>query len=169
MRRVPEPFRIKMVEKITLGTRRQREKALEEAGFNPFALRAEEVFIDLLTDSGTNAMSDEQWSRMMVGDESYAGSRSFYRLVESVQHFSGYKYVVPAHQGRGAEKLLFENIIKKKNDLVISNMHFDTTKAHVELAGGRAINSVVEVAYDTQTYGDFKGTFDTELLETIII
>lgn len=169
MRRVPEPFRIKMVETIKLGTREEREEALKRAGYNPFALKAEDVFIDLLTDSGTNAMSDNQWSAMMRGDESYAGSRSFYRLVESVQHFSGYKYVVPAHQGRGAEKLLFENIIKQKGDVVISNMHFDTTKAHVELAGGRAVNSVIELAYDTQTYGDFKGNFDLELLEKQIL
>ncbi len=165
MRRVPEPFRIKMVEPIKLGTREEREVALREAGYNPFALKAEDVFIDLLTDSGTNAMSDAQWSALMKGDESYAGSKSFYRLVEVVQDFSGYEYVVPAHQGRGAEKLLFENIIKEKGDVVISNMHFDTTKAHVEIAGGRAINAVDAIAYDTETYADFKGNFDLELLE----
>lgn len=169
MRRVPEPFRIKMVEPITLGTRAQREEALKAAGYNPFALKAQDVFIDLLTDSGTNAMSDSQWSAMMRGDESYAGSRSFFRLVESVQYFSGYTYVVPAHQGRGAEKLLFENLIKEKGDVVISNMHFDTTKAHVELAGGRAVNAVIDLAYDTQTYGDFKGNFDLDLLEKQIL
>lgn len=158
--RKAEPFKIKMVETIQMISREEREQRLIEAGYNPFSLRAESVYIDLLTDSGTGAMSDKQWGAMMTGDESYAGSRSFYRLEEVVQNISGYKYVIPTHQGRGAEQVVFPNIIKHPGDYVISNMHFDTTKAHVEIAGGRAINCVDAKAFDTQTYDDFKGDFD---------
>lgn len=167
--RKAEPFKIKMVETIQMITKEEREQHLIEAGYNPFSLRAEHVYIDLLTDSGTGAMSDRQWAAMMMGDESYAGSRSFYRLEEVVQNITGYKYVIPTHQGRGAEQVVFPNIIKKPGDIVISNMHFDTTKAHVEIAGGRAVNCVDEKAYDTQTYDDFKGDFDLELLEKEIL
>lgn len=166
--RKAEPFKIKMVETIQMISREEREQRLIEAGYNPFSLRAEHVYIDLLTDSGTGAMSDKQWGAMMMGDESYAGSRSFYRLEEVVQNITGYKYVIPTHQGRGAEQVVFPNIIKKPGDVVISNMHFDTTKGHVELAGGRAVNCVDGKAYDTQTYDDFKGDFDLELLEAEI-
>ncbi|MFZ5966427.1 MAG: tryptophanase [Bacillota bacterium] len=166
--RKAEPFKIKMVEPIRLISREEREKALINAGYNPFALRAEDVYIDLLTDSGTGAMSDAQWAAMMVGDESYAGSRSFYRLEASVQDIIGYKYVIPAHQGRGAEQVVFPNVIKNKGDYVLGNMHFDTTKAHIEISGGRAINLVAEKAYDTTTYDDFKGDFDLGKLEDFI-
>jgi tryptophanase len=163
--RKAEPFKIKMVETMQMISKEEREQRLVEAGYNPFSLRAEYVYIDLLTDSGTGAMSDKQWGAMMMGDESYAGSRSFYRLEEVVQNITGCKYVIPTHQGRGAEQVVFPNIIKKPGDVVISNMHFDTTKAHVEIAGGRAINCVDQKAYDTQTYDDFKGDFDLVMLE----
>ncbi len=166
--RKAEPFKIKMVEPIRLIPREEREKRLIEAGYNPFALRAEDVYIDLLTDSGTGAMSDRQWAALMMGDESYAGSRSFYRLESVVQDITGYKYVIPSHQGRGAEQVVFPNVIKNKGDYVLSNMHFDTTKAHVEIAGGRAINLIDEKAFDTVTYDDFKGDFDLEKLEGFI-
>lgn len=163
--RKAEPFKIKMVETMQMISKEEREQRLVEAGYNPFSLRAEYVYIDLLTDSGTGAMSDKQWGAMMMGDESYAGSRSYYRLEEVVQNITGCKYVIPTHQGRGAEQVVFPNIIKKPGDVVISNMHFDTTKAHVEIAGGRAINCVDQKAYDTQTYDDFKGDFDLVMLE----
>ncbi|WP_432401815.1 tryptophanase [Wukongibacter sp. M2B1] len=166
--RKAEPFKIKMVEPIRLIPREEREERLREAGYNPFALRSEDVYIDLLTDSGTGAMSDRQWAALMMGDESYAGSRSFYRLEEVAQNITGYKYIIPTHQGRGAEQVVFPNVVKKPGDYVLSNMHFDTTKAHVELAGGRAVNLIDEKAFNTTEYDDFKGDFDLEKLENFI-
>ena len=168
-RKMPEPYKIKMVEPINLISKEKREERLKEVGYNPFSLKAEDVFIDLLTDSGTGAMSDRQWASIMMGDESYAGSRSFYKLEEVVQKISGYKYVIPTHQGRGAEQVAFPNLIRKPGDYFISNMHFDTTKAHVEISGGRALNVIDEKAFDTETYDPFKGDFDIELLEKTII
>jgi len=166
--RVPEPYKIKMVEPLRIISKKERIKKLKEAGYNPFSLKAEDVYIDLLTDSGTGAMSDRQWAALMVGDESYAGSKSFYKLEKVVRDITGYKYIIPTHQGRGAEQVIFPNIIKKQGDYVISNMHFDTTKAHVELAGGRAINVIDEKAFDTEAYDDFKGDFDLLKLEEVI-
>ena len=166
--RKAEPFKIKMVEPLRMISREERENALKAAGYNPFALRAEHVYIDLLTDSGTGAMSDAQWAAIMMGDESYAGSRSFYHLESSAKDIIGYKYIIPAHQGRGAEQVIFPNLIKNKGDMVIGNMHFDTTKAHIEIAGGRAVNLIADKAYDTTTYDDFKGDFDLEKLEDFI-
>lgn len=165
--RKAEPFKIKMVESINLIPREEREKALVRAGYNVFSLKAEEIYIDVLTDSGTGAMSDRQWAAMMVGDESYAGSKSFYRLESSAQEIFGYKYIIPTHQGRGAEQVFFPLLIKKGQD-VLGNMHFDTTMAHIELAGGRAVNLVHERAFDTQTPHPFKGDFDLEKLEQYI-
>jgi len=167
-KRVPEPFKIKMVEKMRIIPKEEREKKLVEAGYNPFALRAEDIYIDLLTDSGTGAMSDRQWAAMMIGDESYAGSRSFYRLESVVQKITGYQYVIPSHQGRGAEQVVIPNVIKKKGDYVLNNMHFDTTMGHVLIAGGRPINLIHEKAYDTKTYDAFKGDFDLDRLEDFI-
>lgn len=167
-KRVPEPFKIKMVETIKRIPKEEREKRLVEAGYNPFALRAEDIYIDLLTDSGTGAMSDKQWAAIMLGDESYAGSRSFYKLESVVQNITGYKYVIPTHQGRGAEQVVLPNLIQKKGDYVLNNMHFDTTMGHVILAGGRPINLIDEKAFNTEKYDDFKGDFDLVKLENFI-
>lgn len=162
-----EPFKIKMVEPISLIPREEREEALVRAGYNPFSLRAEEVYIDLLTDSGTGAMSDNQWAGLMLGDESYAGSRNYYNLADNVKEIFDYNYTIPTHQGRGAEQVLFPILIKP-GQYVLGNMHFDTTKAHIELSGGRARNFVIEDAYDTTTYHPFKGDFDVEKMEEFI-
>jgi tryptophanase len=156
-----------MVEPINLISKQERKKALKNAGYNLFSLKSDEVFIDLLTDSGTNAMSDNQWAGIMKGDESYAGSRNFYHLKETVEDIFNYSYIVPTHQGRGAEQVLFPLMIKKGN-FVLSNMHFDTTKAHVEIAGGKARNFVIDEALNTDKYHPFKGNFDVEKMEEFI-
>lgn len=162
-----EPFKIKMVELIKTTTREERERALSEAGYNTFLLKSEEVYIDLLTDSGTNAMSDNQWAGMMHGDEAYAGSANFYTLERNVQRYYGYKFLVPTHQGRGAEHIL-SRILIKPGDFIPGNMYFTTTRAHQELAGGTFIDVIIDEAHDPEKVLPFKGNIDIGKLETLI-
>jgi tyrosine phenol-lyase len=162
-----EPYKIKMVEPIRMTTRAERERYVEEAGFNTFLLRSEDVYIDLLTDSGTSAMSDYQWAGMMLGDEAYAGSRNFYHLEEAVQQYYGYKYVVPVHQGRGAEHILSQITIKK-GDYVPGNMYFTTTRHHQELAGGAFVDVIRDDAHDPTSTFPFKGDVDLGKLQNLI-
>ena len=164
---MPEPFRIKVVEEIKLLPKKEREKKIKEAGYNLFNLKAEDVFIDLLTDSGTSAMSDVQWAKMLTTRQAYAGSDSYYFLEEVIKEIFGFKYFLPTHQGRAAEHLLFSNAIKR-GQIVINNSHFDTTKANVKLVGGIPINCPVKEAYDTEKDVPFKGNMDVERLESII-
>jgi len=162
-----EPFKIKMVEPLKIISKQQRIEAIKRAGYNPFLLKSDEVYIDLLTDSGTGAMSDNQWAGLMLGDESYAGSRNFQNLEKSVEEIFGYKLVIPTHQGRGAEQVLFPQLIKK-GQFVLGNMHFDTTKAHIELSGGVAKNLIIQEAFDTQKEHPFKGNIDVQKMENFI-
>lgn len=162
------PFKIKMIEPIHLIPRSQRVLRLAAAGYNPFALKSEDVFIDLLTDSGTGAMSHFQWSALMIGDEAYAGSASFFRLETVVKEITGYRFVMPAHQGRGAEQVVIPQLVTKPGMVFISNMHFDTTRAHVELTGAKAVDVACKEGLDTATYYPFKGNFDLEKLENVI-
>jgi len=162
------PYRIKMVESIRKTTKEERQVLLENAGYNPFSLKSEDVYVDLLTDSGTGAMSQEQWAALMRGDEAYAGSRSFYRLEGVVKHITGYQYFMPTHQGRGAEQVVIPHIVNEEKNIVISNIHFDTTRAHVEIAGARAVDCVIEEAYDTKNYHPFKGNFDVDKLKSLL-
>ena len=162
-----EPWRIKMVEPIRLTTREERARSLVQAGHNTFLLPADDVYIDLLTDSGTNAMSDRQWAAMMTGDEAYAGSRSFYRLEEAVRRRYGYKEVVPTHQGRGAENLLCKATIRP-GQWVPGNMYFTTTRLHQELAGGVFTDVIVDAAHDPANLDPFKGNVDLAKVEALI-
>lgn len=164
---LPEPFRIKMVEPIRLISRPEREAAMERAGYNLFALAAEDVYIDFLTDSGTGAMSQEQWSAMLRGDESYAGARSFYRLSEAVQKVFGFRHFVPTHQGRAAEGIL-SALLVKPGQKVPNNMHFDTTFANIHERGGVPVNLVIDEAFDPASLHPFKGNMDTEKLRAFI-
>lgn len=162
-----EPYKIKMVEPLRMTTRDEREQAIAEAGFNTFLLRSRDVYIDLLTDSGTSAMSDRQWAGMMLGDEAYAGSENFYRLEEVVRRYYGYTHLIPTHQGRGAEHLLSRLCIKP-GDVVAGNMYFTTTKAHQELAGGRFVDVICDAAHDPDDQSPFKGNVDTAKLAALI-
>ena len=162
-----EPWKVKVVEPIRMMTRQQREQAIAAAGYNTFLLRSEDVHIDLLTDSGTSAMSDWQWAGMMMGDEAYAGSRNFYHLEEAVQQYYGYKHMVPTHQGRGAENLLSKMLIKP-GDFVPGNMYFTTTRLHQELAGGTFVDVIVPEAHNPTDERPFKGNVDLDALESLI-
>ncbi len=164
---MPEPYRIKMIEPIRLLPEAVRRQRLAEAGYNTFLLRSADVYIDLLTDSGTNAMSDAQWGALMMGDEAYAGSRSFERLQEAVRDVYGFPYLVPTHQGRGAENLLSKSWIKP-GQAVAGNMYFTTTRAHIELAGGVFHDVIVEEAHDAGSNLPFKGNVDLRRLEALM-
>ncbi len=165
---VPEPFRIKMVETIKMLSREEREQKIAEAKYNVFNLRGEDVYVDLLTDSGTGAMSQEQWAGIMRGDESYAGASSYFKLLNAGKDIFDYEYIQPVHQGRAAEKVLF-GLLMGEGEFSISNMFFDTTRAHVELAGARAIDCVVPEAGDPTLRAPFKGNMDVEKLEKLIL
>lgn len=162
-----EPYKMKMVELLKMTTPQQRKKALLEAGYNTFLLRSEDVYIDLLTDSGTSAMSDRQWAGMMMGDEAYAGSRNFYHLEEVVKNIYGYKYLVPTHQGRGAENIV-SKILIKKGDIIPGNMYFTTTRLHQELAGGKFEDIIIDEAHDAESEFPFKGNVDLNKLEKLV-
>lgn len=162
-----EPYKIKVVEPVKMTTKEYREEKIAEAGYNTFLLRSEDVYIDILTDSGTNAMSDYQWAGMMLGDEAYAGSRNYYNLEEMVRNYYGYKYLVPTHQGRGAEHMLSQAMIKK-GQYVAGNMYFTTTRLHQELAGGIFVDVIIDEAHDPQVIHPFKGNVDLNKFENLI-
>lgn len=164
---IAEPFRIKAVEPVKKTTYAQRKEAIEKAGYNTFLLKSEDVYIDLLTDSGTSAMSDSQWSGLMLGDEAYAGSRNFFNLEKAVKEIFGFQYVVPTHQGRGAENIL-SRIMIKKGDYVPGNMYFTTTRLHQELNGATFVDVIIDEAHDSANEYEFKGNIDLSKLEKLI-
>ena len=164
-RSIIEPFRIKCVEPIRMTTRAQRRNFLEEAAYNPFLLHADHVLIDLLTDSGTGAMSAEQWASIMRGDESYAGGRSYYRLLDVIQSIFGFRYVLPTHQGRAAERILFSSLCKP-GDVVPNNTHFDTTRANIEETGAQAVDLPTAEGRLPAAIHPFKGNMDVDALES---
>ena len=161
-----EPYRIKMVEPIKKSTIAQRKQWIKEADYNLFNLKSDQVYIDLLTDSGTGAMSDRQWAEIMLGDESYAGSRSFEKLKNAVNDITGYPFFIPTHQGRAAENVLFSTVIKE-GDIIPGNSHFDTTKGHIEFRKGKAIDCTIDEAFDTSIYHPFKGNINLSKLEKV--
>ena len=162
-----EPWKVKVVEPLKITSLRDRKKAIAEAGYNTFLLRSQDVYIDLLTDSGTSAMSDAQWAGMMMGDEAYAGSANFYHLEQAVQKYYGYRYVVPTHQGRGAENLI-SRILIKPGDFVPGNMYFTTTRLHQELAGGTFVDVIIPEAHDPESEHPFKGNVDLDAFKALI-
>ncbi len=167
MRFPAEPFRIKVVEPIKITSQEERETLIREAGYNIFSIPAESIYIDLLTDSGTSAMSDNQWAGLMLGDESYAGSKNYYHFEKTVRDIFGFKNIIPTHQGRVAENLLFSNILKK-GDVVPSNIHFDTTRANIEYHGASALDCVIDEGLDPSNPHPFKGNMDIDKLEAAI-
>jgi len=162
-----EPYKIKMVESINRSTQEQRKEWIKEAHYNLFNLSSDKVFIDLLTDSGTGAMSDKQWAALMSGDESYAGSQSFLQLKEVVQKITGFTYFLPTHQGRAAENVLFSAMVKE-GDLVPGNSHFDTTKGHIEFRKATAVDCTIDEAFDTSNLHPFKGNVNLEKLKKVL-
>jgi len=162
-----EPYKIKMVELLKMTTREEREAAIKEAGYNTFLLKSEDVYIDLLTDSGVSAMSDHQWAGIMLGDEAYAGSRNFYHLSDTVKDYYSYQYTVPTHQGRGAENILSQILIKDC-DYVPGNMYFTTTRLHQEIAGGTFVDVIIDEAHDPESEHPFKGNVDFDKLNKLV-
>ena len=162
-----EPWKVKVVEPLKMTSRADRDRAIVEAGYNTFLLRSEDVYIDLLTDSGTSAMSDWQWAGMMMGDEAYAGSKNFYNLEAAIQKYYGYRYIVPTHQGRGAENIISRMLIKP-GDFVPGNMYFTTTRLHQELAGGTFVDVIIPEAHDPNSLHPFKGNVDLAAFEKLI-
>jgi tryptophanase len=167
MKTIIEPFRVKTVEPLRMTTRDERREILTRAHYNLFLIRAEDILIDLLTDSGTGAMSSEQWAGMMRGDESYAGARSWFRFRDRVQELTGFEHIVPTHQGRAAERILF-SCMGVEDRVVVSNTHFDTTRANVEYLGGRAVDIPIPAALHPAEYHPFKGDIDLEALERVL-
>ena len=167
MKFAPEPFKIKMVENMARLDKEERKQAIKTAGYNTFLLKSEECFIDLLTDSGTNAMSDHQWAGLMLGDEAYGGSRNFYHLEETVRELFGFKYVVPTHQGRGAENIL-SSLTIKPGDYVPGNMYFTTTRFHQERNGATFRDVIIDEAHDPSAILDFKGNIDLNKFQALI-
>ena len=162
-----EPYKIKMVELLKMTTQEQRDDAIREAGYNTFLLKSEDVYIDLLTDSGVSAMSDRQWAGLMRGDEAYAGSANFYHLRDAVEEYYSYKYTVPTHQGRGAENILSQLLISD-GDYIPGNMYFTTTRLHQELAGGTFVDVIIDEAHDAESEHPFKGNVDIAKLDALV-
>ncbi|MDX9727852.1 MAG: tryptophanase, partial [Bacteroidales bacterium] len=162
-----EPYKIKTIETIRQSTRQQREEWMRNASYNMFNLKSEQVFIDLLTDSGTGAMSDLQWGAIMTGDESYAGASSYYKLKDAIRDITGFEYFLPTHQGRAAENVLFSVLIKE-GDIIPGNAHFDTTKGHIEFRKAKAVDCTVSYARDIHVIDPFKGNADLDMLEQVL-